>query len=175
MPLKDGDPTVEFENVQVIDRRPPEKQERSMLCRFADGTERFVPRSQVPADFEFPDEGVPFDLEVSQWIVDQWAEEDEAPPDVVVLADVVCLKESAKALKIRLPSGSEEWCPTKGIHKDSPVQGDGDRGELHVAPWLAKMKGWRGSGAAARDEEEKPNVGTDARSGGIDDNDDVPF
>ena len=160
MPFRDGDATVTFEDVENIDRRPMEavmrpdgtytgSQEKSVKCRFSDGKERFVSRGQVPSYQEFPEEGA-FTLEVSEWMVSKWEESDQAPREVVKVPDVVVLRASARAIQVRLPSGAEEWCPLKGIDEDSPVRGDGDRGELWVAPWCAKMKGWH----APRPEQE---------------------
>lgn len=209
MPYRDGDEVTTFQNVRVIDTRPLEpsqkadgtwgpSQEKSVKCRFEDGKERFVSRSQVPSWQTFPDDGQPFELEVSAWMVDRWVEADSAPRQVVKIPDVVVLRGSAKAIQVRLPDGSETWVPFKGIDEDSPVHGDGDRGELWVQPWCAKMKGW---GAAASDSRQEPLLGggypagyesgpgraepgggapasgiaADARYGAIPDDDDIPF
>lgn len=77
--------TVGFENVRVTDRRPIEARTKSVFCTFEDGAERNVPRSQVPDGFEFPgddggDQDVEFDLEVSLWMANKWAEEGQRAP-----------------------------------------------------------------------------------------------
>lgn len=180
MPFRDGDETVLFEGVLMIDRRPMEKMEKSVLCRFPDGEERFVSRAQCPSDQMWPDEEDQlFDLEVSSWMVSVW---NETPPEQPVkIADVLCLRETAKAIQVRLPSGgTPEWLPLKGLHRESPVRGDGDRGELWVLPWAAKMKGWDDSAHVAAEDDKRArdgvaNVGDDARGGFVDDGDEIPF
>ncbi len=198
MPFRDGDETVTFQDVQVIDTRPltppldekgnpikrpdgslPSTQEKSVRCRFEDGTERFVSRSQVPSWQTFPDDATPFELEVSAWMVDKWEEGDRAPREVVKIADVVVLGSYPKSIRVRLPDGEEASVPLTGVDKDSPVRSDGDRGELWLAPWCAKLKDWTGTQDAGGRQGNLPatsqhGVGADAR-GGFDDSDDVPF
>ena len=183
MPYRDGDECETFRNVVVVDKRPASAQEKSVKCRFKDGSERFVARSQVPSYQTFPDDGTPFELEVSAWMVATWVEADKVPDEVVKIADVVCLRESNKtievksskgmvtrsnALFVRLPSGEEAWCPGKGINGDSPVRSDGDRGELWLAPWCAKLKNWHASpsgatnGPPARSQEARRDAWSDS-------------
>lgn len=168
MPFRDGDEVVLFEGVVNIDRRPDKAQERSVLCRFEDGTERFVSRVQCPSyqDFGVVDDVI--DLEVSRWLVDRW--EEEGPPPHAVVPGVVVLRSSEKAIQVRLPDGKVEWVPLRGIDRDSPVSGDGQRGDLWVAEWLARAKGWdQGAPAASsggeRARPRQANIGDDARSG----------
>jgi hypothetical protein len=177
MPYRDGDEVETFRNVVVVDNRPAEKQKVSVKCRFADGVERFVSRQWVPSYQEFPDDGSKFELEVSSFMVGLWAKNDSEPKQSVKIADVVCLRESRetievpnppkgtvtrpKALQVRLPTGEEAWCPGKGILPDSPVRSDGDRGELWLEPWCAKMKNWgtgvqaAANGAPARSQDAR--------------------
>ena len=202
MPYREGDATRLYEGVVVIDRRDKEKQAKSLLCRFADGKERFVSRKQVPQDFDWPENDVVFDLEVSEWMGQQW--DDEPPPVVVKVPDVVVLRDIdgkwGPALQIRTQDGRQVWVAKKGIMPGSPVQEDGDRGEIWVAEWLARSKqleGERTGGEAAdarqqtfdshdhgvgddgpRRQAEAPNVGSDARGAspwGDDPDGEIPF
>jgi hypothetical protein len=168
----------------MIDRRDVARRERSVLCRFEDGEERFVPRNQCPSDQYWPeDAGEVFELEVAQWMVEQW--ESTPVEEPVKLAGVVALRETAKALQVRLADGQEEWVAKSGIAKGSPVAGDGDRGELWVLRWLAEKKGWPAGGAAPASQRggdrARPNIGQDARGGyepghpGLDEDDTIPF
>jgi len=168
MPFRDGDEVVMFEGTVNIDRRSADKQERSVLCRLPDGTERFVSRNQCPSYQSFGELDEVIDLEVSAWLVGKW--EEEGPPPHAVVPGVVVLRSSEKAIQVRLPDGTVAWVPLRGIDKDSPVSGDGQRGDLWVAEWLAKAKGW-GQGAPAassggeRARPRQANIGDDARSG----------
>jgi hypothetical protein len=207
MPYRDGDEVETFRDVIVVDTRKPSEQTKSVKCRFTDGRERFVSRQWVPSYQQFPDDGGKFELEVSSFMVGLWAKNDSEPVQVVKIADVVCLRESRdsidipnppkgtvrrpKALQVRLPSGEEAWCPGLGISPDSPVRADGDRGELWLAPWCAKLKNWHASpsgatnGPPARSQEARrdawsdsprvDSISDDLRGGVADDDDPLPF
>jgi hypothetical protein len=184
--MRDTDPLETFHNVIVTDTRPllPSKpggpsQEKSVRCKFADGRERFVARSQVPSYQTFPDPGEPFDLEVSEWMVSAWAESDSRPPEIAKIENVVCLRQlSPRSILVRMPDGKEEVVPTKGIDPGSPVQTDGDRGTLWIAPWCAKMKGW--AYTPANQETSRGGhpraTGSDVSSDlGVNPDDQIPF
>jgi len=171
MAYRDGDELVTFEGVVAIDKRPLEKQEVSVLCRLPDGREKFVSRQQVPPWQDFPDDETPFTLEITAWLADRWAS--EPAEEHVVMRDAVVLRSSAKAIQVRLPDGKVEWVPLRGIAPGSPVQGDGDRGDLWLRKWIAEAKGWSGERVGGRQDaarapagrERGPRIGDDARSG----------
>lgn len=187
MPFREGDETVDFEGVVVTDPRPIDKRSSSVICKFDDGTERPVPRSQVREDFLFPgDPGCdlgknePFDLEVARWIVDQW--DKDGPPPVVKINGVEVLEEIdgqyGPALKCRFPGESKAvYVSLRALDKGSPINQAGDAGEIWVAKWWADKKGI-GGGSASR-QAPASNIGRDARSGKApdpaDDEDDPGF
>lgn len=209
MALRFGAATETIEGVVVIDRRDSSAREKSVMCRFPDGKKRFVARSQVPEHQEFPDDGSEFELEVSVWMLTQWDLADRGPRPVAKLADVVVLRDFegkfGPCLRVRLADGTEHWVGKDGIDEDSPVQGDGDRGELWVQPWVAKKiartsstkaeegeaggvvghpdPGTVGYGDTRRDPpgyepgpgRAEPGIAADARTTPFDDDEKIPF
>jgi len=97
------------------------------------------------------------------------------------VGDVVVLRASPKAIQVRLVSGAAEWVPLRGIDKNSPVQGDGDSGELWLQPWCAKMKGWGPAAPAAQEgranlvDDMRRQVRQDVADNGALGDDDLPF
>lgn len=195
MPLKEGDETLVFEGVRVTDGRP--NRDKSVICTFPDdcptewlrNLEKPIPRSQVPEGFEFPgdngsDQDEEFEVEVSSWIVQQWQDE-----PFVKISGVEVLREVEEKygpqLKVRLPSGDTDYVGLKGLHHENKLRSQGDKGDLLLFGWLAEKKGWRGdgqeagykgggSGEGARKQatprggqKPAPNVGQDARGGGV--------
>lgn len=128
---------VEIEDVAIV-----KKLDKSWLCRFPEGHERFVPISQTPGDFE-PEVGTTVTLVVSDWISNKWDE--EGPPEreePVVVENCCCVRETDRALRVKVPGFSEElWIPKSKIDPSSEVQGDGDLGKLALDPWIAREKG----------------------------------
>lgn len=43
---------------------------------------------------------------------------------------------------LEMANGDPTWIPMIGVHDDSEVYREGDRGELIVKHWLAKKRGW---------------------------------
>lgn len=128
---------VDFEDV-VFKKRT----EKSWLCVFEDGTERFVPISQTPDDFD-PEEGSKGTLTISEWLSKKW--EEDGPPvkeEPVVVENCCCVRETAAALRVKVPGHDEAiWIPKSKIDKASDVQHDGDLGKLLLDPWIAREKG----------------------------------
>lgn len=59
----------------------------------------------------------------------------------VVVDGAVCLRETEKALLIRV-EGGEHWIPKSQMNEDeSDVQTQGDVGSLVISEWIAKEKG----------------------------------
>jgi len=136
---------------------------RAILCRFKEGNERWVPFSQMPDGFN-PEEGTEGDLEVTEWFADRLDEEDGEKEDDVAVPDVTVLRESDKALQVRVGRGEPIWIPKTQIREASPVQHDGERGVLLISAWIAEQKGL--SGSAVAPPAERANVGSQVRSQG---------
>ncbi len=127
---------VDFEDVLFKKRT-----EKSWLCVFEDGTERFVPLSQTPDDFD-PEEGSTGTLTISEWLSKKW--EEEGPPEKetpVTIDGATCLRETDRALQVRVGDRTE-WIPKSKIDRSSEVLHDGDMGKLVLDPWIAKEKGF---------------------------------
>lgn len=54
---------------------------------------------------------------------------------------VTCIRDTAKAMRVRLEDGRELWIPKSVVHEDSEVYGNGHQGELVVARWFAEKEG----------------------------------
>jgi hypothetical protein len=116
--------------------------EKALRCRFADGTFRWVPKSQVVFDSEVMKKGDAGTLIVTDWMARKWDEtEADEPEEGVVIEGVVCLREGAKAIEVRLEDGREMWIPKGQIVPGSEVTGDGDTGALTITKWIANEKG----------------------------------
>lgn len=136
------DLTAEIQDCEAI----AESDKALLIKTVGVSQERWVPKSQIMGTSEVLHRGQRGSLHVTQWFARQWNEEDANAPrkedeEKHVIADVICLQETAKGLLIKLPDGEEEWFPKRGVMDDSPVQGDSDQGELWVKPWLAKKRG----------------------------------
>ena len=55
--------------------------------------------------------------------------------------DCVCIKETDKALLIRM-GPDKVWIPKSQVTSDSEIQGEGDDGTLSVTEWFATKSGW---------------------------------
>lgn len=153
------DKWVDFEGVLFRKRT-----EKSWLCVFEDGTERFVPISQTPDDFD-PEEGSRGTLTVTEWIANKW--EEDGPPEkeeAVTLEGATCLRETDRAIQVRV-GDRVEWLPKSKIMAESEVQGDGDMGKLVLDPWIAKEKGF-GPDAPVSYERVAQDVGRERARGG---------
>lgn len=66
--------------------------------------------------------------------------------DDIRLGNVVALRETGKALMVRIPGArsDEIWIPKKQIRTTSEVLYDGDRGTLVISHWIAQEKGLLG-------------------------------
>lgn len=170
----------EFLDVEILRESP-----RAILCRFPGGRERWVPISQTPQGFEW-EVGRTQTIEVSEWLVEQpdWDAEPEAEEDARV-ADVVCLRETAKALEVRVAGGDPIWMPKSHVRKTSEVQGDGDRGTLVCSRWIHDQKfggGEDGGRSVADDVRGERRDGGGGRQTGLpfdehfpSEDDDIPF
>ena len=150
------------------------KSGKAILCKFKDGTERWVPVSQMEDDGgDLPEGGTTGDLSVTQWIVDQWADE-SAPANprnaLVSVSDVVALRETQRGLQVRAGSGEAVWLARSQVHATSDVKFDGDRGTLVVPKWVADEKGLGGAPASRSVGED-----VDASKAVFDAEDDIPF
>lgn len=52
-----------------------------------------------------------------------------------------CIKETAKAIKVRLENGKEHWIPKSVIDDDSEVYQDDTDGKLIVKSWFCEQEG----------------------------------
>jgi hypothetical protein len=175
------DTWTDFEDVEFKNESA-----KAILCKFSDGTERWVPISQTPNGFQWT-VGETGTLTVSEWIANKWDEEGppEKEPDVEV-ADCVVMRETAKALMIRVPGHGDLWFPKTQIRDASECQNDGDRGKLVISEWIANQKGI-GENAPVSYESVAHDVGrqreardTHGQDGpafepGPDDDDKIPF
>lgn len=66
-----------------------------------------------------------------------------------LIADVVCIRVTEKAILVRVPSLTkggvplEGWVPRSQLHPDENEINDvNDRGMLIIPSWLAEEKGW---------------------------------
>jgi hypothetical protein len=55
----------------------------------------------------------------------------------VSLGDGEAIRETEKALLVRIDSGEEKWLPKSIIHDDSEVFEEGNTGDVVVAEWWA--------------------------------------
>lgn len=60
-----------------------------------------------------------------------------------VESDAPCegVRETQKAVLVRLDDGSEHWVPKSQIHEDSEVYASGTDGTLIVSRWWAEKEG----------------------------------
>ena len=61
--------------------------------------------------------------------------------DKIRIDNVLVVRETAKALLVRLADGEERWVPQSQIDDDSEVYGDGDEGTLIISEWWASKEG----------------------------------
>lgn len=52
------------------------------------------------------------------------------------------IRETEKAVLIKIEDEQEVWVPKSQIHDDSDVWKDGQKGTLVVSQWYAEQKGW---------------------------------
>lgn len=165
----------EEEWVTIPDVKFLNRTDRAVLVKFPGAGQRWVPISQTPDDFdpEIPSEG---DLVVTEWFSNKLEEEGEEEEEDVTLPNTVVLRESDKAIQVRLADGATHWIPKTQIRETSEVQNDGDRGKLVVSAWIAEQKDLLGE-----EPKEMPNI-TDrvSKKKGWGDNpppsdDDIPF
>lgn len=157
---------------------------KAILVRFKDGKEKWVPKSQITDESEIAQVGEQGTLVITEWLAGKWAEEeDEAAEPPVSVSGVVCLKQTDRALMVRIPGMKEPiWIPTSHVIKDGEVQGDGDVGILKVTAWIAAQKGLNGQtvlslgGQSKSAGREVGRTAQDDLSGNDDDDDDgIPF
>lgn len=58
------------------------------------------------------------------------------------IENVVCLRETSKAILVRFEGGQEEWIPQSQVDDDSEVFALGHEGALVVSDWFAGKRGW---------------------------------
>jgi hypothetical protein len=138
---------TEFGDVEF--KGPVSASGKAILCRFRDGRERWVPFSQME-EGQSPQPGEKGTLAVTQWLVDQWADEDtsgkgaDTSREVVSIPDVVALRETERGLQVRA-GDKEVWLAKSQIPESSEVRFDGDRGTLQLPRWVAEDKGLVGA------------------------------
>lgn len=64
-----------------------------------------------------------------------------AEPKKISLGDGKAIRETEKALLVRLDSGEEKWIPKSVVHDDSEVYELGNCGDVVVAEWWAEKEG----------------------------------
>lgn len=131
---------------------------KAILVKLADGTTRWVPRSQIDRGSEVSDEGDTGTLLITEWLATRWEEEGDGggakPEASVEVAGVTCMRETEAAIQVRAPGLHDlVWLPKSHVVKGSEVTGDGDTGTLKVTAWIASQKGLDGGPA-----QEKPFV-----------------
>jgi len=70
--------------------------------------------------------------------------EDEGRDDdheSVEIEGVECVGATPKAIRVRLPSGTQHWVPQSVITEMSEVYGAGHQGRLVVRKWFARKEG----------------------------------
>ena len=67
------------------------------------------------------------------------ADEDE---DMMATDQVVCLRETEKALLVLLTNDKEVWVPKSCLGDDSEVHGEDDAGTLVVKRWWLDKQPW---------------------------------
>lgn len=70
----------------------------------------------------------------------------ETEREVVVLEDVLCIAETAKAIKVILPDNDETWVPKSQVDEDSEVYENNSSGTLIVTRWFADKEGFTNQG-----------------------------
>lgn len=155
--ISESDPNEPAENSCAIpDAEALRETDKALLVKVA-GTrqERWVPKSQIHDDSEVYAKGHKGKLVITPWLAKRWDAESQGPlrdevnaavreeADKHVVQDVVCLRESAAALLIRVGvDGDEMWMPKTQLVDSSEVKNDGDLGELHMTRWIAQQKGF---------------------------------
>lgn len=61
--------------------------------------------------------------------------------EVEHIADVKCIRETAKAILVRMDDDRELWIPKSVVDDASEVYRDGHEGELVVQQWWAEKEG----------------------------------
>lgn len=61
------------------------------------------------------------------------------PP--VSFEDVTCLRETDRAVLVRMPGGQEHWLPKSQLDEDTEVAAEGDSGTLVISHWIAEQRG----------------------------------
>jgi len=134
----------EFRDVKCIGET-----DKALLCVFPEGHRRWVPKGQISTGanhneiFSKGDEGT---LLITTWLAEKWEEEGTPKEEAQDMGKAVCLRETEKAILVRLESGREEWTPKSHVVQSSEVQRDGDVGELRISTWLAAK--WSEEGKA---------------------------
>ncbi len=60
---------------------------------------------------------------------------------VTLKGTAIAETEAAVLILLDGDDAEEVWFPKSTLHSGSPVQGEGDHGDVIVAEWLAKKKG----------------------------------
>jgi hypothetical protein len=133
------------------------------------GHTSWVPISQInleqsTMDLEPGSEGA---LVIPKWLADRMEEEKATGPkkeepqlDDVRLGNCIVMRETAKALSLRIPGARTEevWIPKGQIRETSECLYDGDRGTLVISHWIAQEKGLLGiSEARGSTATEEPD------------------
>lgn len=134
-----------------------------------DGGERWLPKSQIDFDSGTcdPEVGADGTIVIPRWLADSMDEDSQPakPQDGdVSIPNVVCLRESQKALQV-LVNEQEMWIPKTQIRPTSGVLYDGDRGTLVVSAWIAGEKGLKQQQGGQDEKQQDETV----------DSDDLPF
>ena len=165
--------------------------ERAVKVRFrgSDAT-RWIPKSQI----EEMDESMEIKVGntgtiiIPKWLANRMDEEKqsagrgqarpaERQTDDVSLGNVVVLRETERALLVRIPGAKEDelWIPKNQVRAGSQCEHDGDRGTLIISHWIAGEKGLLGidevrghSGENVADSRGRHGVANEP-------DDDIPF
>lgn len=139
---QDDEPGTGFDKAKAI-----RETDKALLVKLG-RRERWVPKGQIHSNSEVWKNGDEGKLVISTWLSAKWEDEKDEPvkqeePPVIV-EDVACLRESAKAIMVRQGvDGEEIWIPKGQVLPESEVKGDGDCGKLVITAWISKEKNLR--------------------------------
>lgn len=154
------------------------KSGKAIKCTFSDGKERWVPLSQIEDGCD-PQPGTKGALSVTEWIVEQWAEEDEGGggkrggddrSQLVSIPNAIALRDTDRGLQVRVGDVTQ-WLAKSQVHDSSDVKLDGDNGVLVIPRWVAEEKGFAASTQGRTVADDVAEVFSSGRGG----DDDIPF
>ena len=87
------------------------------------------------------------------------------PEPVVVFVDAIVMRQSEKALLVRLQDGEQGWVPKSRLLRLTTVKRAGDKGMLCIPYWLAQKKGLMDTGNPKKSSKKQAQSKSKRRSG----------